>query len=61
MKPIDLDQILTAQQCARWLGLTQYQFDKQSRLGVIPTQRIGQRTRRYHPRTVLAKLNKEIK
>jgi hypothetical protein len=54
----DLDAILSAEQCADWLGITRAELRKKSR-GTrprIPCFRLGRKTVRYSPRVILAKL-----
>jgi len=56
MVPESLDEILTLEECASWLGLRPRDLKDKVRAGRIPAIRLNQRVFRFHPRTVLLKL-----
>jgi hypothetical protein len=53
---INLDEMLTPARAAKWLGISQRNLGEKNRKGVIPAIRLGHKTIRYHPRTVITKL-----
>ena len=56
-RPIDLDELMTAWQCAAWLKKPRRWVIERSRAGLLPVVRLSKRDFRYHPRTVLAALS----
>ncbi len=53
---MDLDKLLTPQECAAWLGVEQHALSRMSsgRNPRIPAIRLSRKTVLYHPRTALA-------
>lgn len=60
--PKSLDEILTEAQCRAWLQIeSEREFADRVRAGVIPAiTTLGQRTKRFHPRTVLKRMRQEL-
>jgi hypothetical protein len=60
-KPIQLDDLLTLEECSEWIGLNKRDLSAKSkgRRAVIPGFWINRKVVRFHPRTVLAKLARE--
>ena len=56
MIPASLDEILTLEECASWLGLRPRDLKAKVRAGRIPAIKLNQRVFRFHPRTVLLRL-----
>jgi len=54
---MDLDRLLTAAECAAWLGLGRNTLARRStgRRADIPAIRLGRDAVRFHPRMILAK------
>lgn len=50
-KPFDLDALLTPEECAAWLKMEVREVLRNPKR--IPQMRIGHKTVRFHPRTVL--------
>lgn len=52
----ELDQLLTPDDAAKWLGISRRELAEKSsgRKPLIPVVSIGHKTKRYHPRTILA-------
>lgn len=48
-----LDQMLDPDEAAKWLKMERSQLDKKRRKKQIPAIELGQRTIRFHPRTVI--------
>lgn len=48
-----LDELLTPEECARWLKMQEDTLLENVRLGRIPVVKINRRVLRFHPRTVL--------
>jgi hypothetical protein len=59
--PPQLDDFLSVEECSAWLGISVKTLLKKSkgRAPVIPAFRVGHKTLRYHPRTIIAKLAKD--
>lgn len=59
--PAHLDDFLSVEDAAAWLGISVKTLLKKSkgRAPVIPAFRVGHKTLRYHPRTIIAKLAKD--
>jgi hypothetical protein len=57
---MNLDQMITADECAKWLGVTRRVLLSKcrGRRPVIPGFWINRRVVRFHPRTVLAALSR---
>ena len=57
----ELDDLLTTVAAAEWLQMSERELLARSRgqRAAIPAFAIGHRTKRYHPRTILAKLARE--
>lgn len=53
-----LDRMLDPDQAARWLGMKRRELDEKRRKRQIPAIELGQRTVRYHPRTVIEFFNR---
>lgn len=53
---MDLDKMLTPKEAAKWLRMSESDFKKKGRAGVIPVFKIGRRQVLAHPRTIIAKL-----
>ena len=56
--PINLDDMLTPEQCAAWLHLKPRELDEDARTGRIPCFKISHKKRRFHPRTIIATLSR---
>lgn len=54
VKTINLDSLLTPQECAAWLGIAERTLINNVRRKKIPVVRINERVLRFHPRTILA-------
>jgi hypothetical protein len=51
-----LDRMLTPARAAEWLGISERELGEKQRKGQIPGAKIGHKTIRYHPRTVITQL-----
>lgn len=51
--PIDLDAMLTSEECAAWLKMPVSTVQEKSRSGEIPRRQWGHGTIRYWPREIL--------
>ena len=49
-----LDSLLNAEQCRIWLQLKPLEFAEKTRKKQIPFMDYGQRSKRFHPRTIIA-------
>lgn len=49
-----LDSMLEPEQCAVWLQIPERELGDKYRHGKIPAAKIGHKTIRYNPRTILA-------
>ena len=56
MAHIHLDDMLEPQAAAAWLKMSRSDLMKKIRAGIIPAFRLGHKTLRVHPRTIIAKL-----
>lgn len=54
--PIDLDALLTPEECAKWLKIAERTLLENARLRRIPAVRVNDRLLRFHPRTILAEM-----
>ena len=56
-RPIDINAMLTLQECARWLRIQPRELSARSRgrNARIPAVRLNKRVIRFHPATILAK------
>lgn len=48
-----LDRMLDPDETAKWLGLSRRELDEKRRKQQIPAVVLGERSVRYHPRTVI--------
>lgn len=53
MPKVDLDALLTVEQCAAWLQMNPRVVGEKARTGDLPCHKIGTLVR-FHPRTILA-------
>lgn len=53
---MNLDDFLKPDTAAKWLGISEQDLSRKYRQGKIPGIKLGHRTVRYHPRTVITKL-----
>lgn len=53
-KGYTLDSMLEPKQCAKWLNIHERELGEKYRKGTIPAAKLGHRTLRFHPRTILA-------
>lgn len=50
---VDLDAMLTTEQCSKWLQLEPKALNRKARTGLIPCVPMSDHTFRFHPRTIL--------
>jgi hypothetical protein len=55
---VGLDDLLTTQECARWLRMSPRRLLANVRAGAIPAAQINARVLRFHPRTILARCHR---
>lgn len=55
---LDLDELMTPEQCAKWLQLDVKTLNQKARRKIVPAMMLSKNTYRYHPRTILAELHK---
>ena len=56
MKSDFLDSMLTPDECAAWMRIKRRELDMKTRQKLIPCINLGERSKRYHPRTVITTL-----